>query len=191
MNLVLNNNSIINYSIKLTNFANMQETIEMFSSGFVTLLLYKSFIGQRIEENFVNFLGQKKGKPLYTCAVIVTMVMIWRTMDRYPRLNVNKLVNPYDPNGEIMLQIIMKYFPHKVNQKYGEIIMEKYGMNLYSNMGHTENYPFKLHDSAQEQVDSMMEQRNNAMQYMGSQEGTPPLLGYQQRKYFILFNHII
>jgi len=46
------------------------------------------------------------------------MIMLWRFIDKYPRLNVNSLVNPYDPNGEMMLQIIMKYYPHKVGLRY-------------------------------------------------------------------------
>lgn len=43
------------------------------------------------------------------------------------RLNINHLVNPRDFNGEVMLNLVLKYFPHKVNvEKYRQILMEKY-----------------------------------------------------------------
>jgi len=108
------NNEILNYNLKLSNFSATQETLEMLSAGFFTLLVYKSFIGRRAEEGIVNLFGQKRGKPVYAGATLLFMIVSWRQIDSYPRLNVNKLVNPYESNGQAMLQIVMKLYPQKV-----------------------------------------------------------------------------
>jgi hypothetical protein len=43
------------------------------------------------------------------------------------RLNINHLVNARDFNGEVILNLILKFYPHKVNiEKYRSILMEKY-----------------------------------------------------------------
>jgi len=60
------NNAIINYSLKLTNFSAMQETLEMLSAGFLTLLIYRSPIGSKVQGVFTNYLGQKRGLPIYS-----------------------------------------------------------------------------------------------------------------------------
>jgi hypothetical protein len=60
------NNALINYSLKITNYQAMQETLEMLTSGFATLLVYRSFIGARVDGFFTNYLGQKRGPPVYS-----------------------------------------------------------------------------------------------------------------------------
>ena len=43
------------------------------------------------------------------------------------RLNVNHMINPRDFNGEIMMNLVLKYFPHKVNQeRFRKALMDKY-----------------------------------------------------------------
>ena len=37
----------------------LQDTVEMFSAGFFSLLIFKSFIGRGIERVCINYLGQK------------------------------------------------------------------------------------------------------------------------------------
>lgn len=173
MSLVLNNNAIINYSLKLTNYTSTQETLEMLSAGFLTLFVYRSFVGKRAEGVFINLLGQKKGRPIYSCAVFVFLIMLWRQIDQYPRLNVNKLVNPYDPNGEMMLSIILKLFPHKVNHKYAEQLREKYGLQMHSNMGYTQNYPYKLNETVQDQLQTQYQQKMGMLNQTEYMQGPP------------------
>lgn len=180
MNQVLNNNAIINYSLKLTNYTSTQETLEMLSAGFLTLFVYRSFVGKRAESIFVNFLGQKKGRPIYSCAVFVFLIMLWRQIDQYPRLNVNKLVNPYDPNGEMMLSIILKLFPHKVNHKYAEQLKEKYGLQLHSNMGYTQNYPYKLNETVQDQLQTQYQQKMGILNQTEYMQQAQPMQGPPQ-----------
>ena len=39
----------------------------------------------------------------------------------------NPLINPRDFNGDIMMNLILKYLPHKVNtDMYRQILLEKY-----------------------------------------------------------------
>ncbi|CAI2368189.1 unnamed protein product [Moneuplotes crassus] len=158
------NNAIINYSLKLTNFTHMHDTFEMLTAGFLTLFLYRSPVGTRTEDLFVNYLGKKRGPTIYSCAVFAFMIFVWRKMDRYPRLNVNKLVNPYDPNGEMMLQIIMKLYPHKVNHKYVDEMRYKYGMKMQSNMGYTQKYPYQVNETMHDQLQQQFQQQMGVYQ---------------------------
>jgi len=49
------------------------------------------------------------------------------TLNGSKRLNVNHLINPRDFNGEIMMNLTLKFFPLKVNQeKYRQALMAKY-----------------------------------------------------------------
>ncbi len=49
------------------------------------------------------------------------------TLNNSKRLNVNHLINPRDFNGEVMMNIILKYYLSKVNiEKYREVMMDKY-----------------------------------------------------------------
>jgi len=43
------------------------------------------------------------------------------------RLNVNHLINPRDFNGEVMLSLILRIYPHKVNTElFKKILAEKH-----------------------------------------------------------------
>lgn len=92
------------------------------------------------------------------------MIMLWRQIDRYPRLNVNKLVNPYDNNGELMLQIVMKLYPHKINHKYVEEMQYKYGLRMQSNMGYTQKYPYQMNETMHDQLQSQFQQQMSVYQ---------------------------
>lgn len=46
-------------------------------------------------------------------------------------MNLNNMINPRDFNGEVMMNLILKHYPHKVNYpKYRQLLMEKYENQL-------------------------------------------------------------
>ena len=88
----------------------------------------------------------------------------WRTIDRYPRLNINRIVNPQDPNGEIMLQIIIKYFPHKVDPKYVDRVVLRQRMLMQANMNDKQNYPYQMNQVAQQNAQNIMSKLSTSEQ---------------------------
>ena len=48
-------------------------------------------------------------------------------LDNRKRLNINHMVNAREFNGEVMMNIVLRLFPQKINhQRYRQILHEKY-----------------------------------------------------------------
>ena len=98
----------------------------MISAGMLTFLV-KGFLGRFVERTTLNYLGARR--QIYG-QILIYGGIFWYTMstlNHSKRLNVNHLVNARDFNGEIMMNLTLKYFPQKVNQaKYRQMLMDKY-----------------------------------------------------------------
>ena len=86
----------------------------MISSGMTTILM-KGLFGDRLEHFFVNYLGKRRGSYAMIFAYIVTFYGSMSFFNSRKRLNINHMVNPRDFNGEVLMNIVLKYYPHKVN----------------------------------------------------------------------------
>lgn len=86
----------------------------MISGGMFTFLV-RGLAGNAIERVTVNYLGQKRG--FYAQMIVYLFVFFgsqsW--LNNRKRLDVNHLINARDFNGEVMMNIALKFFPHKVN----------------------------------------------------------------------------
>ena len=108
------NNHIINYSLKLKNFLLLNSTIHMLSASGLIFGVH-ILIGPRLERFVVNYLGSRRGS---FAQIILYFGYFWYALswlNGSQRLNVNPLINPRDFNGDIMMNLILKYLPHKVN----------------------------------------------------------------------------
>jgi hypothetical protein len=104
----------------------MNSTIHMFSAGAATFLL-KGLLGNHITKYSVSYLGEKRGLYLQIGIYVFNFFYVMSILDSRKRLNVNYLINAREFNGEIMMNIILKSYPQKVNHsRYRQILMEKY-----------------------------------------------------------------
>lgn len=110
------NNHITNYSLKLQNYFLVNSTIHMISAGMATFMC-RTLLGGLIDRTIINYLGTKRG--WYAQIVIYggCFLYVQRLLNGANRLNVNHMINPRDFNGEIMMNVILQYFPQKVNQE--------------------------------------------------------------------------
>ena len=98
----------------------------MLSGGMLTFLA-KSLVGNFIDRLTLNYLGARR--QIYAQAVIYIGVFLYAhsILNNSKRLNVNHLINPRDFNGELMMNLTLKYFPMKINQdKFRQAMMAKY-----------------------------------------------------------------
>ncbi|CDW72108.1 UNKNOWN [Stylonychia lemnae] len=120
------NNHIINYNLKISNYVMVNQFIHMMTSG-ASLFLIQALAGRHIERLTVNYLGQKRGQWAQIGFYVLGFFYMNSILNRNKRLNVNHLINPRDFNGEVLLSLILKYYPHKVNTDlYRKIMAEKY-----------------------------------------------------------------
>ena len=82
----------------------------MLSAGMVTFL-FRGLLGGYVDRVTLNYLGTRK--QMYALIVIYgfTFWYTMSTLNHSKRLNVNHLINPRDFNGEIMMNLTLKYFP--------------------------------------------------------------------------------
>ena len=98
----------------------------MISAGMSAFLL-KGVLGNFIDRTCFNYLGQRRGFFVQVLIYCGAFFFSFSWMNRTPRLNVNHLINARDFNGEIMMNVVLKYFPQKVNQdRFRQVLMEKY-----------------------------------------------------------------
>ena len=120
------NNHIINYNLKLTNYLMMNEFIHMVSAG-AGVYAIKGLVGNYIDRFTLNYLGQRR--QLYGL-IFIYGFSFWymlKWLDTRSRLDINRLVNAREFNGEVIMNIVLRHFPQKVNQeKYRQLLMEKY-----------------------------------------------------------------
>ena len=97
----------------------------MIFAGVGTYFL-KARMGHIIDKQTVNYLGEKKGY-IAMCLVYLTCFFGMQSYMKQAKIfDLNYMVNPREPNGEMMLSIIMKHFPHKVNHlKLRDLMQEK------------------------------------------------------------------
>lgn len=92
---------------------------------------FKTIFGNAIERHSLNYLGDKKG---YILQVILYVGMFFygqNILSKQKNIDINHLINPREKNGEIMMQIIMRNYPHKVDQKkLREVLLQKNEYNL-------------------------------------------------------------
>lgn len=108
------NNHIVNYNLKLQNYVIVNSTIHMISAGMFTFLV-KGLIGGGIERHAVNYLGSKRGLYAQVLVYFGVFFVGFSWLNNSPRLNVSHLVNPRDFNGEVMSNLVLKFYPHKIN----------------------------------------------------------------------------
>ncbi len=104
------NNHLINYNLKLQNYVIINSSVHMISAGMLTFLM-RGLLGNFIERTTLNYLGARR--QIYGQILIYGLVF-WYTMstlNHSKRLNVNHLINPRDFNGEIMMNLTLKYYP--------------------------------------------------------------------------------
>jgi hypothetical protein len=144
------NNHIINYNLKLQNYVIVNSSIHMLSAG-LTSFLVKTLFGGRITRTTTNYLGTRRGLYAEVFLYGFAFCYVLRRLNHQPRLNVNHLVNPRDFNGEVMMNVVLKYYPQKVNQElFRRTLMDKYEgqllkmTTLESMMGGGHAAPYKL-----------------------------------------------
>lgn len=77
-------------------------------------------------------MGVKRGYYAVVFLYVSAFIFSNSWLNNRKRLNINYLVNARDFNGEIFLNLVMKYYPHKVNtEKFRQILLEKYENQLY------------------------------------------------------------
>lgn len=176
------NNHITNYNLKLQNYFIVNSTIHMISAGMATFFM-KALVGGFIDRTTVNYLGTKRGLYAQIAIYGVTFYYIMGRLNGSKRLNVNHLINPRDSNGEIMMNVVLKYFPQKVNQElYRKLLMDKYEAQILKAthfeqmMGQTTHSPYKL--SEEEAIVTYMQGNTNPQQQAMPQGSMMP--GIQQ-----------
>ena len=92
---------------------------------------FKTFFGRPIDRHAFNYLGEKKG---YLLQIVIYVGMFFYSqawLSKQKHLDINHLLNPREKTGEIMMQIILAQYPHKVDhKKLREIMLEKSQYNL-------------------------------------------------------------
>lgn len=120
------NNHIINYNLKLQNYLIINSSLHMISAGMFTFLV-KGLIGTYIDRVSLNYLGQRRQIWAQLAVYVLVFYSSMSWLNSSKRLNVNHLINPRDFNGEIMMNLTLKFFPLKVNQdRYRQAMMAKY-----------------------------------------------------------------
>lgn len=98
----------------------------MLSAGLFTFFI-RGFIGNYIERILLNYLSQRKAQWGQVVLYGFAFLYSFSQLNQGKRLNINHMINPRDYNGEIMMQLTLKYYPHKVNQeKFRQLMMDKY-----------------------------------------------------------------
>lgn len=104
------NNHIINYNLKMQNYVIVNSSIHMISAGMFTFLI-KGVLGNTIEKVTINYLGQRKGMYAQIAIYIAAFYFSFTTLNNSKRLNVNHMINPRDFNGELMMNLVLKFYP--------------------------------------------------------------------------------
>ena len=75
------------------------------------MFTFRNFFGDALYRNLTNYLGIRKGNIAITAVYVISFFYIMHRMDITQRLNISRMVNPRDFNGEIMMKLILKNFP--------------------------------------------------------------------------------
>ena len=98
----------------------------MIFAGMGVYLFKMRLGGHYIDKQLVNYLGEKKGYVGQVILYVGSFIGAQSYFGRQKVYDINFMINPREPNGEAMLGIIMKNYPHKVDHgKLREIMMEK------------------------------------------------------------------
>ena len=98
----------------------------MISAGMFTFLV-KGLVGNGIDKVTLRYLGARRQIWAQIAIYFLVFYQSISILNSSKRLNVNHLINPRDFNGEIMMNLTLKFFPLKVNQeKYRQALMAKY-----------------------------------------------------------------
>jgi hypothetical protein len=120
------NNHIVNYNLKLQNYLIVNSSVHMLSAGMFTFLI-KGAVGNYIDRVTLNYLGARRQIWAQLIIYFFVFYQSFSWLNNSKRLNVNHLINPRDFNGELMMNLTLKFFPRKVNQdKYRQVLMAKY-----------------------------------------------------------------
>jgi hypothetical protein len=120
------NNHIVNYNLKLQNYLIVNSSVHMLSAGMFTFLV-KGAVGNYIDKITLNYLGARRQIWAQLIIYFFVFYQSFSWLNNSKRLNVNHLINPRDFNGELMMNLTLKFFPRKVNQdKYRQVLMAKY-----------------------------------------------------------------
>jgi hypothetical protein len=84
-------------------------------SGGMFAFLVKGLIGGAVDRFTLNYLGQKRGMYAQILFYFGMFYFSFEWLNSNPRMNVNHMINPRDFNGEIMSNLVLKYYPNKVN----------------------------------------------------------------------------
>ena len=92
----------------------MYHMFNTITAGIATYLV-KTFLGNRIDKVIFNYMSERRGQYAQILLYVSVFLYCSSYFDNMKKLDLNNLINAREFNGEIMMNIILKTYPHKVN----------------------------------------------------------------------------